>query len=113
MPDMGVDRQFGILRIAAMRTVPRFVHARFRKDRETLRAAARRPHGDSATLQNFMCATPQLTIHFAPVLEIAGQERAERARLNGEKLRVKRIEPDLLRLEVQQVWLDSFDPEFL
>jgi hypothetical protein len=50
--------------------------------------------------KNFLSTTPPLAIHFAPVLEIAGEKGTERTRFDGEECFIERAEPDLLGLQV-------------
>jgi len=94
-----VDGGFGGEGVAAVRAIPGEIHSRFSQKRQALRAAARCPHRQVLLLQNFLGSAPILAIHFAPVLEIAGEKCAKRARFDSEELFIERPEPDLLGLQ--------------
>src|SRR3954471_4698561 len=98
--DVRVDRRFWILRIAAMRAVPRFIYASFRENRQALSAPARGPHGKSLVAQNIRCSTPRLPVHLAPIFEIAGEKGAKRPRLDPQEIFIELANPNLLRLRV-------------
>src|ERR1041385_63752 len=83
VPDVSVDRQLRILRIPAMRTVPRFVHPRLRQDGQALCAAAGGPKRECAAAEHRLRPTPRLALGFTPVLEIAGKKPAKRPRLGA------------------------------
>src|SRR5262249_32581247 len=98
---MCVDGQLGVERIAAVRAIPRLIDAGFRQDGQPLGAAARRPHRQIAARQHLLRAAPVLAVLLAPVLEIAGQESAQRSRFGRNKGLVKVAEPDLLSLQLR------------
>src|SRR5262245_55652717 len=99
MPDMGINGNLGVLRIAAMRTIPRFICTNSRQYRQTLGAAARSPEWQVAALEDFLGSTPWVPLDFTKVFEIAGEKSAKGPWLRLAERFIKPAQPDLLSLE--------------
>src|SRR5262245_24958767 len=55
-----VNRQLGTKGVAAFRAIPRFIRSHFVEDGQSLRPAARSPHGQVPILEHFLEAAPEL-----------------------------------------------------
>src|ERR1041385_2957845 len=96
MTDVRVNRYLRILRIAAMRTVPLFINPSGGQDGKTLSPPARSPERQCLMFQELLGPAPWFALDLTPVLEIAGQKGAERARLRRTEGFVEAAKPDLL-----------------
>src|SRR4030095_12802150 len=76
--NMRVYRGERVARVSAMRAVPGLIDGAFGDNGQGLRPAARGPNGQVFVSQDLLRAAPGLTIDLAPILEIAGEKRAER-----------------------------------
>src|SRR5438105_1623933 len=99
VPDMGIDRRQGMLRIAAMRTIPRLVHTHRCQDRQCLRSATRGPERQVTPFQDSFSSAPRLPLDLAKVFEIPRQKGAKRPRFRFAESLIKTANPDLLGLE--------------